>query len=213
MNCDDRNKLTFATLKQSNVTISNLYQWNAPFDIQNDYARYLYHNSEAGDQAFCNCTPPWFGIQCEYRMESISTSFMSLVEAQFDAINRKKSPNIGCYIGLTCLNNDQDCLDWRQICNGIRDCEGGEDEKHCIEMEMNECNTATEYRCQNGMCIDRSFLVDFVFDCMDESDENPSNSLANDGCYTKRSFECEERMCAWMKTSCGDGQSRYPRIL
>ncbi|CAF4106410.1 unnamed protein product, partial [Rotaria sp. Silwood1] len=64
------------------------------------------------------------------------------------------------------------CLDWRQVCNGIVECAGGEDEKDCAQMELHTCSGgANEYRCQSGQCIPRSFAFDRVFDCLDRSDE------------------------------------------
>ena len=69
------------------------------------------------------------------------------------------------------------CLDWRQICNGLIDCEEGEDEESCELLERNTCHDKDEYRCKNGLCIPISFSFDSVYDCLDRSDE--ALSVAN----------------------------------
>ncbi|CAF4157154.1 unnamed protein product, partial [Adineta steineri] len=41
------------------------------------------------------------------------------------------------------------CLDWREICDGKVNClDGGDDEKYCVELEMNKCEE-NEYQCRN----------------------------------------------------------------
>jgi len=43
------------------------------------------------------------------------------------------------------------CLDWTDICDGKIDCmNGGVDEKHCWQLEMNDCQN-NEYKCYNGI--------------------------------------------------------------
>ncbi|CAF1381851.1 unnamed protein product, partial [Didymodactylos carnosus] len=51
------------------------------------------------------------------------------------------------------------------------DCENGEDEEHCLELEEHECDSKTQSRCKNGLYIDKHFFVGLVFDCLDWSDE------------------------------------------
>ncbi|CAF4227901.1 unnamed protein product, partial [Adineta steineri] len=51
-----------------------------------------------------------------------------------------------CYEGLQCHSTI--CLDWREICDGIINCENGEDEPdECLLLETNECED-NEYRCR-----------------------------------------------------------------
>jgi hypothetical protein len=60
------------------------------------------------------------------------------------------------------------------VCDGDIDCwNGGIDEQHCIQLEMNECQD-NEYRCRNGQCIPNDFLQDNYFtpDCLDTTDED-----------------------------------------
>ncbi|CAF3762519.1 unnamed protein product [Rotaria sp. Silwood1] len=96
------------------------------------------------------------------------------------------------------------CLDWRQICDGMRDCTNGRDEENCFEMELNECDSQTEYRCRNGMCVPKSFSFDLTMDCMDFYDEQEFRD-ASANCFTDASVDCEEHTCGLAKFSCGDG--------
>ncbi|CAF1470526.1 unnamed protein product [Rotaria sordida] len=69
------------------------------------------------------------------------------------------------------------CLDWREICDGKIDyLDGGEDEKYCLELQINQC-VDNEYQCSSGMCIDEAFLQEASMnylvshECIDEWDE------------------------------------------
>ena len=64
-------------------------------------------------------------------------------------------------------------------------------------MEINQCNE-DEYRCHNGMCIQREFYPH----CLDRSDEK------RDFSYSNPRFVCEEHSCPihWKQFSCEDGQ-------
>ncbi|CAF1579276.1 unnamed protein product, partial [Didymodactylos carnosus] len=76
------------------------------------------------------------------------------------------------------------------------------------ELEEHECDNSTQYRCKNGLCIDKHFLVDSNFDCLDRSyevDNNPTATSHSLGCQYNPSMKCEEYNCAWLKFSCGDG--------
>ncbi|CAF1217038.1 unnamed protein product, partial [Didymodactylos carnosus] len=98
--------------------------------------------------------------------------------------------NVTCYTGLTCKTLVF-CLDWKQICDGVADCENAEDEQNCLELETNECDRKTEYRCRNGMCIVREFAFDLILDCMDGSDEL-ERKLSEPRKIGRPYVECEE---------------------
>ncbi|CAF1091116.1 unnamed protein product [Didymodactylos carnosus] len=95
-----------------------------------------------------------------------------------------------------------------QLYNGIWDCENGAGEERCFELELNECNPDTHYRCHSGQCIIKSFSFDHIYDCMDYSDEQGSDFLdiKSKPCHKLSTIECEEYNCAWLKFSCLDGQ-------
>lgn len=132
---------------------------------------------------------------------------------KFNPIDRYDIANdsflVTCYEGLRCHSTL--CLDWREICNGIFNCENGEDEPiECLLLETNECEE-DEYRCRFGMCIPRTFLRDFSYDCMDRSDETFINPLFIhfDSCYTSPRLECDYQLCHLDEFSCGDGQCMH----
>lgn len=55
--CYENINLTFEQLKLKNITSENLYQWNAPIDIINNYQKYLTNNDlSLNNQYYCNCS-------------------------------------------------------------------------------------------------------------------------------------------------------------
>jgi hypothetical protein len=87
----------------------------------------------------------------------------------------------------------------------------GKDEKYFLDMELNQCNLKTEYRCRNGLCIPRSFLLDRSSDCPDWYDESKNYERYSDEfsnrCPTNPStVECEEHRVGLNVFPCGDGQ-------
>ena len=106
-------------------------------------------------------------------MDDDERSFTELLmNSRYDSSNEEmKIDYLTCYIGIQCQTN-LFCLDWRQICNGIVDCDYGEDEPFelCLQMELNQCNSEKEFRCKNGLCIPISFAYDIIEDCLDRSD-------------------------------------------
>jgi hypothetical protein len=82
-------------------------------------------------------------------------------------------------------------------------------------MEHSDCNADTEYRCRNGLCIPRSFLLDRTFDCPDWYDEPRavSHKLAYVYIHLSRmcswktaTAECEEYKLGLTFFPCGNGQ-------
>ncbi|CAF1301803.1 unnamed protein product [Didymodactylos carnosus] len=67
----------------------------------------------------------------------------------------------------------------------------GEAPEMCSELEMNECNKETEFRCKSGMCIPLSSAYDGTDDCLDRSDEQRDDT----GCFYDPSAKCEEYNC------------------
>lgn len=69
-----------------------------------------------------------------------------------------------------------------QICDGVRNCKKGEDERECtgvglglgvVEagMTMQECTLQEPYRCPSGLCLAESAVCDRRLDCPDGDDE------------------------------------------
>ena len=90
------------------------------------------------------------------------------------------SKKLVCYTHLQCGRvgdygqTSNVCLDWREICDGKIDCiNTGHDEEECWQLEINECDNKTEFRCQIGLCIRLILINDDEFspDCLGQSDE------------------------------------------
>ncbi|CAF1331384.1 unnamed protein product [Rotaria magnacalcarata] len=169
---------SFEQLKKLNITGNDLVNWNAPVNTIDEYEYYLEIGyDESSTFYFCNCTNNFvFGIHCQYRFDLRNASFDSILKSHFrnrvtiafdEAIQRTNS-DITCYKrDVSCFGS---CLDWRQICNTIADCQNGYDERSCELLEFNECDE-DQYRCRSGHCIPLAFAFDTNFDCADASDE------------------------------------------
>ncbi|CAF4848680.1 unnamed protein product [Rotaria sp. Silwood1] len=197
-------KFKFSELSQQNITSQQLYIWSAPIDIIERYQFYLDQLSASYDksmetQVFYNCTLPRFGPMCQYEMIVYEQNYMSLYDiivGYYRAYGYRPT-KLTCYTHLECNRGSfSACLDWSDICNGYVDCvDGGSDEEHCWQLEINECND-NEYRCHNGQCIPREFFRDDTGspDCVDGSDEILELSQHVYQCTIQQpSFECEEK--------------------
>ena len=162
----------------------------------------------------CECNDPQsFGKHCEYLLPFGRTFKMTLdweneMKSLYEEQNQYDS-DILCYVTLIC-NSGLLCLDWRDICDGIQQCQLGFDEENCDLIEFNECESV-EYRCMNGMCIPQEYFLDGDYDCMDLSDE--IHSFNDTLCtFEETSLECDDRICPPDEWSCGDGQCIHNRI-
>ncbi|CAF0886145.1 unnamed protein product [Adineta steineri] len=216
--CYDDPIHTFEQLKLKKIDNYDLYRWNAPIDTINNYQKYIVTNDlSLANHHYCNCSANWFGSRCQYSFNysSENPELNKIIDGQFlikyplseDYTITDDISMLTCYVGLQCHSTI--CLDWREICDGILNCENGEDEPdECLLLETNECED-NEYRCRYGMCIPKTFLRDFSHDCMDLSDEKPiSNSLRQyySSCYSSSKVECDFHLCKINEYSCGDGQ-------
>ena len=206
-------RLSFKELRKEKVTSEELLQWFAPIDIAEKYQR-----DENDSDVFYNCSSPWFGSMCQYQIPyNFSLSLEDIVEMTLNAQKEISSNVTGgtCYQFLTNCNRRlwPLCLDWREICNGRMDCQNGEDEEWCDQLEMSECND-NEYRCHyGGQCIPLSFVKDsrLSIDCLDGSDEVDDiyhvAFTMNKYCSSVSTFRCEERISRYDQSfSCGNGQ-------
>ncbi|UJR12115.1 hypothetical protein I4U23_016293 [Adineta vaga] len=193
--------LTFNQLREMSISSNQLLDWYVPLDTIEEYVS----NKETGFVFICSNL--WFGTQCEYTFDS-NASFTNIVK---ERQTKKKHPtsdvlsitNGTCYIMHYEECKSVICLDWCEICDGKIDCSNGFDEYYCHELEMNECDPKTEYRCFNAQCIDNELYGNFKSDCMDASDE-----ITWPIKYCKV-FDyltgCENHACASLLFSCGDG--------
>ncbi len=200
-------KLTFNDLAKQNITSKELYLWSTPIDIIERYQFYLnelltLNNLSLGKEIFYNCTKSRFGPKCEYEFDYNSRDYSSLYEMLRDFYdnNRYDPTSLTCYTHLKCSRGPYPlCLDWSEICNGQIDClDGGFDEEHCWQLEINECKE-NEYRCNNGQCIPKLFYRDTlkISDCIDGSDEVKMYGRSREVCYVfnELPFGCESMTC------------------
>ncbi|CAF1210266.1 unnamed protein product [Adineta ricciae] len=212
--CNEDRNYTFEQLKSQDIRSSDLFNWNAPIDTLNNYEKYfLENNSFLSNMIFCNCTENWFGPFCQYEIVDPDEKQMTVKRPLNDVLEVIDDISLlTCYQGIQCHSTI--CLDWREICNGISNCEYGEDEpEECFQLELNQCQS-DEYRCQSGHCIPKAFLVDFYPDCMDHSDEMVPYKETDDlGCYQSfwPSLTCDMYTCPLGTFPCGDGEcSSFP---
>ncbi|CAF1254239.1 unnamed protein product [Adineta steineri] len=207
---------SFEQLSTGGIKSSDLAHWNAPVNIIDEYEHFLLtNNDELRLSRFCNCTGKmYFGTQCQYTFDVIDESFEALLSSHFanlqsitvDEAITMEDADVTCYKRDASCNGG--CLDWRQICNGIADCNNGDDETSCGLLEYNEC-FMDEYRCRSGHCIPIMFAFDTTIDCADGSDEveliYPFDRLAK--CYRNiPNMFCDDHNDAWMMFPCGDGE-------
>ena len=216
--------LTFQTLQSINVTTTDLLGWNAAISTADRYGKYLVRGNTVDDlQVYCKCFFALeFGDHCQYKFSSTGLpdaadeSFSQLVlDRNYDPERKTNDEitlkSITCYVGISCRNSLL-CLDWRQICNGMVDCDLGEDEpvELCSQLEFHQCDPETEFRCQNGMCISFSVSDDPEQDCLDRSDKAaPLTGLSIPqvtDCSLYHELYCEDLACQWKEYSCGDSQ-------
>ncbi|XP_045130066.1 basement membrane-specific heparan sulfate proteoglycan core protein-like isoform X13 [Portunus trituberculatus] len=67
----------------------------------------------------------------------------------------------------TCADPSRQCIDRRRHCDGFYDCPDNSDERYC----NCTCDSAFNFRCNDGTCLDISVRCNGRVDCRDKSDE------------------------------------------
>ncbi len=126
-----------------------------------------------------------------------------------------------------CSTSSGGCVPWSQVCDGIVQCSGMEDEKQCIfyhnghEKRLQAIETSGSiiwedapkdehdlYTCSDGSKIDMSLVGDLVPDCVDQTDESTySDFLRN---FSSLTFSAERLLCTHLdETTC---EKNYPGV-
>jgi hypothetical protein len=202
--------VTFQQLQEFGVNATDLLLWDVPLDIADLYGAFL-SGIILDDRVhyICNCSSSaTFGRYCEYSF----TEVINTIEDLFVSSTNGKRTLYPVERLLPCyelIGNKEECLDYRDICDGEWDTENGEDEFYCERIETNTCDDH-EFRCRNGLCIDREFLFDGQGDCPDLTDEQRNLLYDKYGdfrhCYERATFDCDEHWCGREWLSCGDGE-------
>ena len=202
--CVDGTLWSFSALKMLHIGSQDLIDWLIPFHLIEQYVDYTTskdRSSMDGALMICNCTGEHIGVDCEYELTS------RLIESSKLVHNQRGRETISDET-LTSFIDGPNCpvVEWRQICDGIVDCDDASDEHDCHLLEWHRCEEG-EFQCRNGMCIPNEFLFDIAFDCMDSSDEQEIAEVYRQvsDCSVETSYECDERLCRRDQFSCGNG--------
>ncbi|KAK2588774.1 hypothetical protein KPH14_001654 [Odynerus spinipes] len=100
-----------------------------------------------------------------------------------------------CIAQFTCAEDEykcsehNSCIKLKQMCNGVADCPGGEDEADDCKL-ISLCDK-NQFTCKNGECVGRESRCNSRYDCKDRSDE--------ENCETPKckadEFQCHEGGC------------------
>ena len=130
-------KLTFESLRVANTSVQQFFSYSVAMEVITRYQAYLSALATATNDYFYNCTPPRFGLRCQYSFEfGDRLTFNEIVHFAFserEAYSESSGMKVEvpCYILLECHRIGQPwCLDWREVCDGAVDCfDEGTDEQ------------------------------------------------------------------------------------
>ncbi|GFU07691.1 low-density lipoprotein receptor-related protein 2, partial [Nephila pilipes] len=144
-------------------------------------------NNNGGCSHLCLASPSGRSCSCDGGME-LSKDRMTCKEKECTSEE------------FRCLGSSKKCVPKELVCDGIKDCEDGSDEK--CEKEPERC-PGNDFRCLNGRCIMASWKCDKRDDCGDNSDEIGCPTPVN---CKKDQFTCTEGECISSLWRC-DGES------
>ena len=165
-------QLSFEELRRADITVQQLLSWSISMEKVERYQFYLDISDSVLNEYIYNCTPPRFGLRCQYSFEfGNQLSFNEIVEADFRGREAYSASSdlmveVPCYVLLECHRNGQPwCLDDEQ-----RRCR----RSHSLE------NSICPFQCSNQKeCIQVSQLCDKKTDCSDGGDDESEHLCKN----------------------------------
>ncbi|XP_077971844.1 uncharacterized protein LOC144425918 isoform X2 [Styela clava] len=108
---------------------------------------------------------------------------------------------------IRCVSfGSQIAISGRRVCDGMRDCDEGEDEENCDQsLHPYDC-AKREFQCSNGICLPKFLHCDGIEDCGDGSDETNCDvnmSFPKAPCELEN-FDCGDGMCIPASFVCDD---------
>jgi hypothetical protein len=130
LRCVNGELWAFFKLKENKVTTDELLKWLIPFDIIEEYAEYSNRIYIPVDEnnTICNCTDNRIGLSCEYELVNCRTEIPRLIQTQRGVYRVNKNQIPTSFIDQMSCNAGAFALEWRQICDGIVNCQNAIDE-------------------------------------------------------------------------------------
>ncbi|CAG9795280.1 unnamed protein product [Diatraea saccharalis] len=197
---DENNKTVSVIVEETN---ENCYSHNKCFKVKNNLklcSPKMVSSREWSGIVSCHTEQGWYPSasfidnrgECGSFNHIIGTNIenlkLEIKHANTDGAFSSKNLNTSdkCE-GIRCGRGK--CVDIRSLCNGIRECEDGNDEsQQACEKRQNICKrnppgkgcvcSVDQFRCHNGQCIPKEMFNDGHDDCGDKTDE-PGDSTCS----------------------------------
>ncbi|CAF1057853.1 unnamed protein product [Didymodactylos carnosus] len=134
--------LTFSILKLNNITAKVLPDWLFPLDVADRYAQYLQNSEIELINFIYNYSQGYVGSTCHHERFYQEQCVSNLLNEQIHNPLQRLREFPVCFIDIKC-NRGLMCLDGRNICDGIPECDNAIDnqtnDKAAIFLSINEC--------------------------------------------------------------------------
>ncbi len=164
----------------------------------------------------------------EHGCQHVCSQYHHLVQQGKDCYGFCSSKNCTCHeLYFQCSLGTGGCVPWSQVCDGVGQCSGMEDEQLCyfyrsgLEKRLKAIETYGSiiwegdrkdgrdlYTCSDGSRIDTSLVGDMVPDCVDQTDEVMYRDFLTNG--SSLAFSTESLLCTHLdETTC---EKNYPGV-
>ncbi len=164
----------------------------------------------------------------EQECQHVCSQYHDLLQQRKDCYGSCSPIYCTCHdLYFQCSTGSGGCVPWSQVCDGIVQCLGMEDEKQCIfyrhghEKRLHAIETSGSiiwenaskdkhdlYTCSDGSKIDISLVGDLVPDCVDQTDESAYRDFLRN--FSSLAFSTESLLCTHVEeTTC---EKNYPGV-